>query len=425
MIPSGPTKDKPSPWDFYNNVLMPAQGLFRAMHHEGFVIDHGSLGALDEEFTGDINDLEEEMWSLEDVNQEFNPRSPQQVAGILFDKLRLTPVRGRSTDEEVLTRLKEVSGHPLCQMMLNHRSLTKIHGTYVKGIGSHIAADGRLHPEFLPHGAVSRTSSRNPNVQNIPRKGDQEDAPAAAIKKLFTCPYGWLFGHVDYSQHEFRQVAIYSEDDWLTEVYNGPKPDMHGEIAVEFYGKDYTYEDKIKAKAINFGLLYQRGAPSLAAQIGGSVYNAQERIEQFFARMPDVRFWIKDVKDTVLNGDDLASLLGRHRRFGLITRQNLDETMKQAVNFLPQSSGSDSALMGVHNAWKNVSSDVYRPIGFHHDAQTFYIREDVWEEVLPEIMRLMVEGAQELIPSDVPFAVEAEIGPSWGLVEKVEIDYAA
>ncbi len=419
MITPALSADKPSPWDFYQNVLMPATLLFRDMHHTGFVIDHEGLDSLDVELSGSLDKLEQEMF--DEVGQEFNPRSSQQVGGILFDKLGLPLIKKRSTDVEVLTALYEKTGNTFPNQMLQHRGLTKIHGTYIKGIGKHLASDGRLHPEFMVHGAVSRTSSREPNVQNIPRDSDA-DAPGAVVKKVFIAPKGWKFAHLDFSQHEFRQVAIYSEDEWLREVYRNDG-DMHSEVAIDLYGSDYSYEERVKAKTYNFGLLYQRGAFSLSLQTGESVRESEERIEAFFDRMPDVRRWIEACKRTVLDGQDLVSLLGRHRRFDLITRANVDDIIKQAVNFLPQSSGSDSALMGIHEAWSTISSEVYKPVGFHHDAQTCYIKEDVWEEVLVEVARAMERGASQAIKGDVPFKVETEIGNSWGTVKKVEIEH--
>ncbi len=422
MIPSEPHPSKPGPYDFYQNVLMPTHGLFRAMHQEGMVIDHSRREELDKEFQLRIDNLEQEMWGLEDVHTEFNPRSPQQVAAIFFDKLRLRPVKGRGTDVDVLEALQD--SHPIIRMMMRHRSMSKTHGTYIKAIAKHIAVDGRLHSEFQPQGSVSRTSSRNPNVQNIPRKGDLDDPDSAIIRNLFTAPPGFVVGHIDFDQHEFKMTAVYSQDEWLTNVFNGPNPDMHSEVAVEYYGPDYTYEERIKAKVFNFGILYGITAFTLAKKIGGTQSEAEERLQQFFDRMPDVRAWIDAVKQSVMEGNDLESLTGRHRRFGLLTRNNIDDVMKQAINFFPQSTGSDTALMGVNRSWQKVSSEVYKPVAFIHDAQVAYIKEDVAIEVLSEIAQHMVQGATDLVPSDVPFTVSAEIGPSWGEVEKVELHAA-
>lgn len=417
MIAPGVVASKPSPWDFYSQVLMPAQSMFRDVHQEGFVIDHANLASLDVEFTERVTAVEERMNEL--AGKVFNPRSPQQVGAIMFDDMGLRKVRKRSTDVDVLEKLLEETNDPFVKSMMSHRALSKQLSTYIRGIDKNIRADNRLHPEFLVTGAVSRTSSRNPNCQNIPRKGDP-DQEGAIIKKLFLSPEGWDIAHLDYGQHEFRMVAVYSEDEWLTNVF-ASGGDMHDEVAREYYGDDYTKEDRVEAKKFNFGLLYQRGAYSLSMQINSTVRVAEERIEQFYARMPDVRIFIRAIKDAVLEGDDLVSLLGRHRRFGLITRNNRDDILKQAVNFLPQATGSDTAMMGMHDVWQQMSRDVIRPVGFIHDAMLAYVRSDVKEEVINEAAVIMKKAPARFLNTPVPFEVEAEVGPSWGDMKEVKL----
>lgn len=167
MIAPGVVASKPSPWDFYSQVLMPAQSMFRDVHQEGFVIDHANLASLDVEFTERVTAVEERMNEL--AGKVFNPRSPQQVGAIMFDDMGLRKVRKRSTDVDVLEKLLEETNDPFVKSMMSHRALSKQLSTYIRGIDKNIRADNRLHPEFLVTGAVSRTSSRNPNCQNIPR----------------------------------------------------------------------------------------------------------------------------------------------------------------------------------------------------------------------------------------------------------------
>ncbi len=392
---------------YYYDVLIPAVRFFLDVELNGMILDREKLGQLNVEMIDKLGGIEQQLFDI--TEEEFNPRSPQQVATMMYGKLRLpvVPRLGRSTNAEVLETIQ----HPFTAIMLEHRKWTKLYGAYVKNIDKNIWADGRVHPDYRIHGAVSRTSCSEPNVQNIPR--------GPMIRNIFTAPEGYDFVNADFSQHEFRMLAHYSKDPWLQEVYRMGRS-LHREAAIELYGEDYTYEEYTMTKNYNFGVVYKRGAYSVSLQTGETVAQAQGRINAFFARMPQAAEYLQNEQRMVMEGQDLITDLGRHRRFGLITRGNAEDVQKQAVNFKLQATGSDTCLMAAAAVQqsKQFAPDEVIPVGFIHDSVLYYVKKDVREQVLPEIEKIMSKVPEEALHADIPFVVESKWGDSWGASEE-------
>ncbi len=390
---------------FYNRVLIPASHLFLAMEREGMLVDQEVLRRLSTDMGQELLELEERLFDV--AGEVFNPRSPQQVSKLLYTKLRLPkPTRSKSetaTDEECLEFNR--GRHKLIPLMLQYRSDHKTYSTYVMGLGNTIWSDGRVHATYLIHGAVSRTSCTNPNIQNIPREGP--------IKDMFIAPEGWEVLWLDFSQHEFRMVAVYSGDEWLKQVFASGR-NLHEEMSRVVYGDNYTHEEYVDAKMVNFGLLFGREAYSLSLQMGNVVSEAQEMIDAFFVRMPRVRTWQEEVVSNVFRGEDLVSKLGRYRRFGIITHQNIKHVRNEILNFYPQCTGSDTALMAGRAVQIEVADPSWlRPVAFVHDAIGYYIKKGNRERV-PQIIKVLERVPQEALSTDVTFKVDAKIGESWG-----------
>lgn len=389
---------------FYNDVLMPGTKWFLDVELTGMVVDHDRIAMLDERLQREMAIVDKHLYEL--ASEEFNPNSPQQVGHVMYDVLRLPVMAkfGRSTKEEVLQKYPRSE---FCRELLEHRGLAKLYGTYVKGLDIRIWPDGRLHPQYLMHGSVSRTSCTNPNIQNIPR--------GPMIRSIFVAPPGYTFVTPDFSQHEFRMLAAYSGDPWLRDVFNSGMS-LHKAIAIEKFGVAYTEEQYMRAKAYNFGIAYQRGEYSLAMEFGISIQQAHDEIEAFFERMPLARKWINECKRTVLENGEEESRLGRRRRFGLITRENQDDILKQAVNFPLQSTGSDTAVMAgaqFHNAKLFAPGEVI-PVGFVHDAILYYVKDELVEEASRAMIEFLPKVPQAAMKTDVQFAVEVKVGTSWG-----------
>ena len=393
---------------FYDTVLMPAVNFFMDVEREGMLIDQVRLEELKIELRENLDVLEAQLFEC--VGQEFNPRSPQQVSEILYQKLSLPRPRSKTataTDEECLEYNR--GRHEVIPLMQDYRGEHKNYSTYVVGLEKDIWDDERVHASYLLHGAVSRTSCKDPNVQNMPREGP--------IKSMFIAPEGWEIFWPDFSQHEFRMVAIYSGDEWLKEVFNTDRS-LHKEMAHDVYGPDYSDEDYVHTKNINFGLLFGRGAYSLSLQMKCSVREAQEKIDEFYTRMPKVRPWQDEIIAAVFQGEDLISLLGRYRRFGLITHENIKHVSNEVMNFYPQSTGSDTVLVAgarVHTSGLYDASWM-RPIAFVHDAIGYYVKKGNRER-LPKIIAELERIPQEVLNTDVRMKVEAKIGDSWATLK--------
>ncbi len=384
---------------FYHRVLIPATNAMVHLERAGVLVDREKLDSLSDYYTKQINEIEATLFKL--AGHEFNPRSPVQVSKVMFNELNLPKIRGSSTNAEVLEALQE---HEFAQQLLEHRRVSKLDSTYVRGLWKDIHEDKKIHPSYLLHGAVSRTSCMGPNFQNQPQD--------AELRQIYIAQEGWEFGEIDYSQNEFRGVAFYSGDEFLRNVYL-EDGDLHDTTS------DTLNVNRKVAKAVNFGLLYQRSAFSLASQLGCSVPEAEDFIEQFFDRMPDVRAWISSVQKTVLSGKPLISKLGRYRRFGLITSNNREDIMRECVNFLPQATGSDTALMALSRISTEVDQEVFRPTGFIHDSVVFVVRKDA-REILRQVKIIAEETPRLALETDLPFKVDIKLGPSWGAMEKFD-----
>jgi DNA polymerase-1 len=276
--------------------------------------------------------------------------------------------------------------------------------TYVRGIKERII-NGRIHASWLLHGTVSgRASSRNPNLHNIPR--------TSPIKNAFVASEGNVFIHIDYNQVEFRVMAVMSEDPWLQEQFRlGRK--FHDEVATELYGPNFTKDQKIRAKAINFGIPYGRGAASIAAEHHMSLQEAQQLLNQWFARMPKMRTWIDGVHHQVFkNGGILTTPYGRKRRFLLVTDFNKKDIMHESVAFLPQSTASDVTLGALGSLWKPLQNYDAYIVNWIHDALIIECPKEHVNEVIALSKEVMTK--QPEIMFNFPFPVDAEVGDRWG-----------
>jgi uracil-DNA glycosylase family 4 len=356
--------------------------------------------------------------------QQFNPNSPKQVAGVVEDifKLRL-PMKlnqkkeyAKTTDAEALDGLLARNlGKPseeFFRRMLEHRKEAKLYGTYVKGLRRRVYR-GRVFPTFLLHGTTTgRLSCRNPNLQNIPRD--------SAMRRQFvpTSPDN-VFIEGDYGQNELRVLCWLAQDEYLRGVFNDPTRDLFTELTPRLYGnvseldKAALKELRIRVKAYVYGLSYGREAHSIALEFGTPIAEAERGMHAFFQVIPDVVRFREETRKKVLNGYDLVTPVGRHRRFMLITKSNRKDVMNEALAFLPQSIASDICLDGfVHlrPALKGIA--LIRNIV--HDSLLVEARKDRVDEVKEIMQRHMLEAAKRIVGDYVAFKVDFGVGPSWG-----------
>jgi uracil-DNA glycosylase family 4 len=373
----------------------------------GLGVDKKFLDELTETYLGTLDELECALrpWVA-------NPRSPKQVKEAL-EKLGMMV---ESTNAETLETLLEIiepdtEASAFLHGMLEHRREAKLYGTYVKGTRVRMR-DGRVYSTFLLHGTTTgRLSSRNPNLQNVPR--------GSSIRNLFVPGPGNVFVQGDYSQAELRVLAVLADDDYLLEVFSDDARDIHGEVALDFFGPGWTKEDRVRAKAVVFGLAYGREAASLAAEFDIPQREAQRYLDTFFKRIPGVVAWRKWVKETVIKkSEQLQTHFGRKRRFWLITKDNMKDVEKAAYAFLPQSTASDICL----------SSLIALDRVLRREDEQIRIRATVHDSILVEcpadratglalLMRDTMEGtAREVFTDKVKFKVDVSIGNNWGEV---------
>lgn len=387
-----------------HDFLVRASNTLMHMERNGVSVDEAYLDTLEREYEELLAEGERYLRQWVD-----NPRSPKQVK----EALEVLGVRRvKSTDRETLEGLQERAAlkgqdrlFKFTSAMLEYRRDQKLYGTYIKGIRTRVH-EGRVYPTFLLHGTVSgRLSARNPNIQNIPR--------GSIARRLFvpSSPDNVIV-QADYGQAELRVVCAMARDAYLRDVFSNPDRDIHGEVATRFYGPDWTKEQRVRAKAVVFGLTYGREAYSLAAEHNMSVQEAQTYINQFFELIPDTVSWIANVEQDVLDGKDLVTPFGRRRRFWLITETNKHSVLKEARSFLPQSTASDLTLESAIRLHEAGFTDYLRfPV---HDAIVMDVPKSEIANITEEMRRIMENVGREVFDDYIPFPVDVEYGKSWG-----------
>lgn len=371
---------------------------------EGVAIDTDYNEWLTDNYLNELDALEDQLQEVVG-SKTFNPRSPKQVKEYLESiGLMVTTTNA----EQLLALLDSGNAAEFCSLMLEQRRGQKLYGTYVKGIRKRLYLD-RVHPTFLLHGTVSgRLSCRNPNLQNIPRE--------SIIRRQFIPAPGNTFLQGDYSQAELRVASTLSQDKYLHDVLSDSTRDIFDEVGERLYGTRAIGDKglRIRTKAYVYGILYGREEYSIAAEYKLDVGEARRSMHAFLGLIPEFVQWQKALKYEVLHGtEDLVTPFGRHRRFWLITKENMKDVVKEAYSFYPQSIASDiclSALIRLQRALPD-SARVRIPV---HDSILVECKEEAADDVAAIMKSVMEETPAEVFTDYVPFPVEIERGYSWG-----------
>jgi uracil-DNA glycosylase family 4 len=405
-------------------------GVDLAYNHELAVGYQASLAILRERIAGTIPfDAWRDQWALlfparANKLQQFNPNSPKQVQGVVEGifgyklpmKLNQQKEYRKTTDAEALEGLLalalETPAEEFFRRMLEHRKEAKLYGTYVKGIRRRIYR-GRVFPTFLLHGTTTgRLSCRNPNLQNIPR--------ASIMRRQFVpvSPEN-VFVEGDFGQNELRVLCWLAQDEFLRDIFNDPTRDLFDEFRPRLYGdtsgldKAALKELRIRIKAYVYGLSYGREAKSISIEFGIPLSEAERGMKLFFNVIPDVVKFRELTRNKVLNGHDLVTPYGRHRRFWLITKSNKKDVMNEALAFLPQSIASDICL----DAFTHLRPEL-KGIGYIrnivHDSMLGECHESKVEEMKALMRKHMLEAARRVVGDYVRFQVDFGVGRSWG-----------
>jgi len=254
-----------------------------------------------------------------------------------------------------------------------------------------------------------------PNFQNITREA-KDIVPG--IRKLFKPSPGCTLVQADFSQAELRCTGVLSGDTNLTAIYADSNRSLHRETAAAFYGADYTKEQYVKSKNINFGVVYDQSAFMFAQMYQMPQKEAQAYIDNWFKQFPQVLVWKDRIKQQVVAGDDMIAPFGGKRRFHLITEENLEEVKRQAINFLPQNTASELTVYSLCE----LNAMGVPIISTVHDSIIADVPTEQALEVAHLMKATMESAAMECLGWDLPFTVDISMSDvSWGEVEEVEL----
>jgi DNA polymerase-1 len=397
-------------------IEIPLVPVLARIERNGALVDAKLLGEQSVELGDKLVELEREAFAI--AGEEFNLASPKQLGVILYEKLGYPVIsktaKGQpSTAEAVLAELAE-QDFELPKVLMQYRSLSKLKSTYTDKLPEQInPRTGRIHTSY--HQAVAATgrlSSSDPNLQNIPIR----TAEGRRIRQAFVAPKGYQLLAADYSQIELRIMAHLAKDEGLLDAFRHDR-DVHKATAAEVFGvtlEEVSSDQRRKAKAINFGLIYGMSAFGLAKQIDVDRKQAQAYIDRYFARYPGVLGYMERTRAQAAEQGYVETVFGRRLYLPEIHAQN--QAMRKgaeraAINAPMQGTAADiikRAMIAV-DAWLQDSGIDARIILQVHDELVLEVREELVEEVSAQIKTLM-GGAAQL---DVPLLVEVGVGANW------------
>lgn len=402
--------------EYYDTVELPMSRVLAEMEQTGVKINTVSLAETSRTFTARMNEYEAKAHELS--GEEFNISSPKQVGEVLFEKLKLDPKAKKTktgqyvTSEEVLEALRPNS--PVVDCILKYRGMKKLLSTYIDTLPDLInPVTGHIHSTFNQAvTATGRLSSSNPNLQNIPVRGDD----GKEIRKAFIPDDGELFFSADYSQIELRLMAHLSGDSNMVEAFVEGH-DIHAATAAKIYHKsisDVTDDERRKAKTANFGIIYGISAFGLAQRMGVGRSEAKELIEGYFATYPHIRDYIEATKSMAKARGYVETIFRRRRYVPDINSHNAvvrGYAERNAVNAPIQGSASDIikvAMVRIFNRFEaeGIKSKMILQV---HDELNFSVLPEEKERV-EQIVKYEMENAYSL---KVPLKADCGWGANW------------
>ena len=399
------------------DIEVPLVSILTDMEEYGVKVDAEMLGKQSEEIANKLDELEQKAFEI--AGEEFNLGSPKQLQQILFEKLELpvikkTPKGAPSTAEEVLQELAH--DYPLPDVILQHRSLAKLKSTYTDKLPRMINPDtGRVHTSYQQAvAATGRLSSTEPNLQNIPIRTPE----GRRVRQAFVAEEGFTVVAIDYSQIELRIMAHLSQDASLLRAF-AQGQDIHRATASEVFGcslEEVTDEQRRRAKAVNFGLIYGMSAFGLSRQLDIPRHEAQAYMDKYFERFPGVLEYMENTRETAKKQGYVSTLFGRRLPLPEIKASNgarRKAAERAAINAPMQGTAADiikRAMIKVGD-WideKACQSDV-RMLMQVHDELVFEIRTEHAESYAKALADVMGEAAD----LDVPLLAEYGFGANW------------
>jgi len=402
-------------WQLFTEVEMALIPVLVAMEQNGILLDTDLLREMSRELGQQLLKLEKEIYSS--VGHQFNINSPQQLGKVLFEELRLPQSRktktGYSTEASVMEALRGV--HPVIEFILEYRQLSKLKSTYVDTLPALInPKTGRVHTNFNQTGtATGRLSSSDPNLQNIPVRGEMGNK----IRKAIIAPPGTYLLSADYSQIDLRVLAHLAQDPGLIAAF-AQDEDIHATTASKLFGipkDEVTPEMRRNAKTVNFGVIYGMSDYGLEQATNLSREEAAQFIALYFEKYPKVKEYLEATKEQAWKLGYVQTVLGRRRFLPEINSSNRmvrEAAERMAINAPVQGSSADIikiAMINLHREMerRNLKSKMLLQI---HDELLFEGPEEEVEEMKSLVTELMPR-AFELC---VPLKIDIKLGRNWG-----------
>ena len=402
--------------DLFYQIEMPLMPVLAEMEMNGVCLDTDSLAETSKQFTTRMNEIEQRIYEL--AGQQFNIASPKQVGEILFDKLKIIEKAKKTktgqyvTSEEVLQQLK--NKHEIVADILEHRGLKKLIGTYIDALPKLInPRTGHIHTSFNQTiTATGRLSSSDPNLQNIPIRGED----GKEIRKAFIPEPGCLFFSADYSQIELRVMAHLSKDANMIEVFREGK-DLHAATAANIYKKpinEVTRDERTKSKRANFGIIYGITVFGLAERLDIPRDEAKMLIDGYFETFPQVRDYMEKSKEVARQQGYVTTLFGRRRYLPDINSQNSvvrGFAERNAINAPIQGTAADIIKVAMIHIFQRFKAEKIKSkmILQVHDELNF----SVFPEEKEKVEHIVIEEMQNAFQMAVPLVADSGFGSNW------------
>ena len=402
-------------YKLFTEVEMPLVPILARMERNGVALDTDLLRHMSQSLGMQLLKLEQEIYSS--VGHRFNINSPQQLGVVLFGELKLPGAKktktGYSTDASVLERLKE--SHPIIKLIMEYRQLMKLRSTYIDALPALInPRTGRVHTSFNQAvTATGRLSSSDPNLQNIPIRGEL----GKQVRQAFIAEPPSLLVGGDYSQIELRILAHLSQDPRLLAAFQEDE-DIHAATASEVFGvalSEVTPEMRRVAKVVNFGIIYGMSDYGLEQATELSREEAARFIDSYFQRYPGVKDYLESTKQQAKEQGYVQTLLGRRRYIPELSssnRQVREAAERMAINMPVQGTAADIIKVAMINLQREIDRRGLR------SKMLLQVHDELLFEVPPEeldqmkaLLKDIMSGAMEL---SVPLKVEIKVGRNWG-----------
>ena len=397
--------------ELFNTIEMPLSTVLADMQYQGIYVDKKELLEFGEELKEKLEELTKEIYEL--AGEEFNINSPKQLGEILFEKLKLPMAKknktGYSTGVEILEKLKNT--HPIVEKLLEFRKIGKLNSTYIEGLIPYINnKTGKIHSKFHQTvTATGRISSTEPNLQNIPTR----DEFGKNLRKVFKPTGNNIFIDADYSQIELRVLAHISGDEHMIEAFKNDE-DIHKQVASKVFNvpiDEVTKEERGRAKAVNFGIVYGITDFGLAEQIGISRKEAKQYIEQYLEKYQGIKKFMEDIVELAKKNGYVETLYHRRRYVPEINSNNFMVRQfgnRIAMNTPIQGTAADImklAMINIYNKMKEEKLESRLVLQVHDEVLI-----DAKPEECEKVEKILKHEMENVIKLRVPLSIDIEEG---------------